>query len=49
MGCVGVRFVPSTVASIETEELVVTEVDLSALPMFTTEESEKTHVVKLNH
>ena len=49
MDCVGVWFGPSAVASIEAEELVVTEVDRSLFPMCMMEEAEKIHVAKLNH
>ena len=49
MAHAGALFDPSTVASIEAEELVATEVDRSALPTRAREEVEKTHAANLNH
>ena len=49
LACVGARVGPSALASIEYEEVVVTEVDPNAFPEFKMANEETYHVLTLNH
>ena len=46
--CTGDRFGPSVLASIEAEDVVLTEVDMDAFPKFKTNKEETDHVATLN-